>query len=490
MISLRRLPIRTRVTAAFTAAMTLLLLGIGLLVYWSMSGALLDELDSGLRFRAAAIASPSPHAAVETPNPVLAERAEAFDQLLTSGGRILRSSAGLPHAPLLSPRELAAVHAPAFFVRHVAGVQDSARLLAVPIGDGPARKVLVVGTSMADRTDELAHLVLVFAAGGPVAVLLASLIGWWVAGLGFRPVERMRRQAAAITASGLDHRLDLPVADDELHRLGATLNQMLDRLEDAARHDRRFLELASHELRTPLTALKAELDVAASGPRDAAVLSAAIASATEEANRLIRLANDLLVLARTREGRMPISRAPHSVRWLLESAAAASRARAEARLITLDVDAPDASAFLDAMRVRQVLDNLIDNALRHTPRGGTITLAARITRDRAEISVHDTGPGFAALGQLQRKLGRDGDTDFGHGLGLRIAETVAASHGGRLLLANREPHGAMVTLELGRAAVRPVDDEGTSGADHRAARSGGPLPPDRPHPGLSGTVHG
>jgi len=187
---------------------------------------------------------------------------------------------------------------------------------------------------------------------------------------------------------------------------------------------------------------------------------------------------------------MPISRAPHSVRWLLESAAAASRARAEARLITLDVDAPDASAFLDAMRVRQVLDNLIDNALRHTPPGGAITLAARITRDRAEISVHDTGPGFAALGQLQRKLGRDGDTDFGHGLGLRIAETVAASHGGRLLLANREPHGAMVTLELGRAAVRPVDDEGTSGADHRAARSGGPLPPDRPHPGLSGTVHG
>src|SRR4029077_18832726 len=91
-----------------------------------------------------------------------------------------------------------------------------------------------VGTSMADRTDELARLVLVFAAGGPVAVLLASLAGWGFAVLGCRPVERMRRQAAAITASGLDHRLDLPVADDELHRLGATLNQMLDRLQDAA----------------------------------------------------------------------------------------------------------------------------------------------------------------------------------------------------------------------------------------------------------------
>jgi signal transduction histidine kinase len=470
MISLRRLPIRTRVTAAFTAAMALLLLGIGLSVYWSMSEALLDELDSGLRFRAAATASPSPRAAVETPDPRLAERAEAFDQLLTSGGRILRSSAGLPRGPLLSPRELAAVRGPRLFVRHVAGVQDFARLLAVPISDGPRRVVLVVGTSMADRADALARLVLVFAAGGPVAVLLASLAGWWVAGLGFRPVERMRRQAAAITVSGLDHRLDLPVADDELHRLGATLNQMLDRLEDAARHDRLFLERASHELRTPLTALKAELDVAASGPRDVAVLSAAITSATEEANRMVRLANDLLALARTRGGRMQVSRASHNIRWLLESAAAASRARAEAHLITLEVDAPDASATLDAMRVRQVLDNLIDNALRHTPSRGTITLTARATQASVDVSVRDTGSGFAAPDRLQHNLGRGGDTFAGHGLGLRIASTVAASHGGRLLLANHEPHGAVVTLQLGGGAAWPADEEAVAPPGQDAAR--------------------
>lgn len=459
MILLRRLPIRTRVTAAFTAAMTLLLFGISMGAYWSMSGALLDELDSGLRYRAAAIASPSPHASVERLNPRLEERAEAFDQLLTTGGRILRSTPGLPPAPLLSPRELAAVHRPVFLVRRVAGVQDTARLLAMPVSAGSRREVLVVGTSMADRADALARLVLVFAVGGPVAILLASLAGWWVAGLGFRPVERMRRQAAAITVSGLDHRLDLPAAHDELHRLGATLNQMLDRLEAAARHDRQFLERASHELRTPLTALKAELDVAASGPRDPAALSAAIVSATEEANRIIRLANDLLALARTRDGRMPVSRAPHDIRWLLESAAAASRARAEARLTTLDIDAPGIPAYLDAMRVRQVLDNLIDNALRHTPPGGTITLAAHLTGDLAEISVRDTGCGFTAPGQLQRDLGRDSDIWPGRGLGLWIAETVAASHGGRLLLANRKPAGAVVTLRLRNTAVRSADDE-------------------------------
>jgi signal transduction histidine kinase len=329
----------------------------------------------------------------------------------------------------------------------------------MPVSDGSRQEVLIVGTSMADRADELARLVLVFAVGGPAAVLLASLAGWWVAGLGLRPVEQMRRQAAAITVSGLDHRLDLPSAHDELHRLGTTLNQMLDRLEAAARHDRQFLERASHELRTPLTALKAELDVAASGPRDPAALSAAIASATEEANRVIRLANDLLALARTRDGRMPVSRAAHDVRRLLESASAANRARAEARLITLDVDAPCVLAYLDAMRVRQVLDNLIDNALRHSPPGGIITLAARATGDSVQISVQDTGSGFTAPDQLQRDLSRDGDIWPGRGLGLRIARTVAASHGGRVQLANREPAGAVVTLRLSNAAVRSADDE-------------------------------
>jgi two-component system sensor histidine kinase BaeS len=155
---------------------------------------------------------------------------------------------------------------------------------------------------------------------------------------------------------------------------------------------------------------------------------------------------------------MPVSRAAHDLRWLLESAAAASRARAEAHRTGLDVDAPRVPAYLDAMRVRQVLDNLIDNALRHTPPGGTITLAAHVAGDAVEISVRDTGRGFTTPDQLQRDLGHDGDIWPGRGLGLRIAQTVAASHGGRLLLANREPNGAVVTLRFSSPAVRPADE--------------------------------
>ena len=135
------------------------------------------------------------------------------------------------------------------------------------------------------------------------------------------------------------------------------------------------------------------------------------------------------------------------------------------------VDAPVVAAYLDQMRVRQVLDNLIDNALRHTPPGGTITLAAHNTGDSVQISIRDTGCGFTEPGQLARDLDRDADSWPGRGLGLRIAQTVTASHGGRLMLANREPNGAMVTLRFTSAAIRPNDAAAASTAQDGPAET-------------------
>ena len=442
-------------TAAFAAVMALLLLGISLSVFWSMRQALLDELDSGLRFRAAATASSSPGATVETPNPSLEERAEAFDQLLTRDGRVLRSSVGIPRGPLLSPRQLRGLDRPTFFERRVPGVQDRARLLAVPVGGASSHEVLLVGTTMADLTDALQHLVVVFLIAAPAGLVLASAAGWFVAGLGLRPVEKMRRQASAITASGLDHRLDMPHAKDEVHRLGATLNQMLDRLETAARHDQRFLERVSHELRTPLTALKAELEVATAGPGDSATLTAAIASATDETNHLTRLAIDLLALARSHDGRMPIKRDISHLRTLLDSATAAHHARALRQHVTVTANAPDLDVCVDAMRVRQALDNLLDNALRHARRATTIQITASQRGESLHIVVEDDGPGFASLQEVRSLLTSDvRSPPPNSGLGLRIAQAVATSHGGHLLIDNRDPHGAVATLVLPAAGVQ------------------------------------
>src|SRR3954447_6226023 len=210
-----RLPVRARITAAFAGVMTVLLTGISIAVYSSTGAALLDELDSGLRFRAGAIATASPGGAVETVDPALAEAGEAFDQLLTRSGRVLRSSPGLPTTSILTAAELAAVSRPTFYDRRVAGVTGRARLLAIPLRSSGPSYVLLVGGSMSDRTDQLHHLRNVLAIGVPLAVVLAGLAAWVVAGLALRPMERMRLQASAITASDLDRRLDLPAVHDE-----------------------------------------------------------------------------------------------------------------------------------------------------------------------------------------------------------------------------------------------------------------------------------
>jgi two-component system OmpR family sensor kinase len=448
---LARASLRARLTLAFTAVMALLLTGIGVSIYSSMSNALLDEIDSGLRFRAAATASSSPSAAVETVNPDLQERGEAFDQLLAADGRVLRSSPGLPTTSLLSATELRAVHGPTFLQRRVSGVVGQARMLAIALPGPPRGDVLVVGTTLTDRADALRHLRITLLIAQPIALVVAAFAGWLVAGLALRPVERMRRQAAAITASGLDRRLDLPVARDGIRRLASTLNDLLGRLDDSARRDREFIERASHELRTPLTSLKAELEVAATGERTVAAMSRALDSAREEADRLVLLANDLLVLARTSDGRLPIRREDLQLRAFLDNAAAAHHARAASHGIRItSVCLSDAAVRIDPMRARQAIDNLLDNALRHASAGEGVRLTGVLDGDRLTLSVEDSGPGFAD------SASHDVTTD---GLGLRTARAIAISHGGDLEFANRASGGAVVTLTFGqaRSEARPAD---------------------------------
>jgi signal transduction histidine kinase len=261
----------------------------------------------------------------------------------------------------------------------------------------------------------------------------------------------MRRQAAAITASGLDRRLDLPLPRDGIRRLASTLNDLLGRLDDAASRDREFLERASHELRTPLTSLKAELEVAATGERTVEAMSLALDSAREEADRLVRLANDLLVLARTVDGQLPIRREDLLLPMFLDTATAAHHARAASHGIRITALCSSREAVrIDPMRARQAIDNLLDNALRHASAGDTVLLAGALDGDTLTLSVEDSGPGFA-----------DGPSHdvTSDGLGLRTARAIAISHGGDLAVANRAEGGAVVTLTFGqaRSKARPAD---------------------------------
>jgi signal transduction histidine kinase len=260
----------------------------------------------------------------------------------------------------------------------------------------------------------------------------------------------MRREAEAVSASEPGRRLPLPPADDEIARLGTTLNTMLGRLETALARERRFVSDASHELRTPLAALRTELELALRRRRPREELEAALRSAVEETERLCRLAEDLLVLARADDQGLPIRRERLPVAELLtvmrdryaRQAAEAGRA--------LEIRADDRLELnVDRLRAEQALGNLVDNALRHGR--GRVLLLARRRNGLVELHVRDGGSGFPpdfidrAFDRFTRSdPAREGP---GAGLGLAIVDVIARAHGGSAHAANH-PGGADAWLEI------------------------------------------
>jgi signal transduction histidine kinase len=253
-----------------------------------------------------------------------------------------------------------------------------------------------------------------------------------------RPIDRMRAQASAITASGLDRRLTVPPTRDEIHRLAGTLNDMLGRLASAMAGERAFLERASHELRTPLSALRAEIDLALRRDRSATELTAALQSVSQETDRLARLADDLLVLARAADGRLAVRTEPVNLQQLLQRAADSFAAQAQQQSVSVGVDAPDTEVELDPVRMRQALSNLLANALEWTPAGGSIDVIAVVDERHVRITVSDTGPGLAD------------DAVHSPGLGLKIVRAVVAAHRGTVTLGASASGGTRVELAVPR----------------------------------------
>ena len=452
-----RVPLRLRLTLAFALAMMLVLGGLGAFVYLRVGADLLASVDMGLRSRAQVIVDAAQErrsVLVDSPGNLI-DQDESFAQVLDPAGAVIDSSSAATEAPLLSPRALRSVTRPTFFVRSVPRIdQDPVRVLVVPVGSPGARVFVVVGATLGDRKDALSRLLLSLTIGGPIALLLTSLAGWLVAGASLRPVERMRQEAAAISLSEPERRLPVPSTRDELERLGTTLNSMLDRLQQAFERERRFVDDASHELRTPLSILKAELDLALARTRTPKELEMAIRNAAQETDRVVRLAEDLLVLARTERGRLPLHREDVDLSELVSRTCTAFESRAVAAGVRIEVVASRDRASVDAARVRQALENLLDNALRHTPSGGVIRVNACGNGRTVSLVIEDSGPGFP-YGFLDRafepfarsEAGASGD-GAGAGLGLAIVKAIAEAHGGAVTAENASEGGARLTLSL------------------------------------------
>ncbi len=417
---MRRLPIRLRLTAAFALAMAAVLAATGLFLFVRLGSALDDTIDSGLRSRSAEVS-----ALVQGGGDLrsVSSSEDSFAQLLRANGTVAEST---PHAgtlPLLTPAEARrAATGPVLVDRNqLPGLDDPARLFAVPV-DG---HVLVVGASTEGRAEALGSLFGELLIAAPIALLLASALAYGLATAALRPVESMRRRAAAIEHGG---RLPVPDTNDEIARLGATLNDMLARLDLTLERERSFVADASHELRTPLALLRAELDLALRRERTREELEAALRSAADESDRLARLAEDLLVLARADEGRLPLRPTMVGAQELGERVASRFSARG-----TIEVVAPNELALtVDAERIEQALGNLVENALVHGD--GAVRIVAQATNAHVELHVLDEGPGFRD-GFAERAFDRfsradDARSSQGAGLGLAIARAIAKAHGG------------------------------------------------------------
>lgn len=446
---MRPLPIRVRLTLAFAVVMAAVLAGMGFFVYVRVGNALVTSVDQALAAQAREAAGHA-HEGRNLVDPDVGG-GPTLAEFVTPTGVVSLSTP--VHLQLLVPKRDLARIAGGHRLRGSISLRRPGgdwRYLAVPAHGG----VIVVARSLEAREESLHRLLRELLFASPLALLLASLAGYGLAAAALRPVEAMRRRAAAVsgTAPG---RLPVPSSRDEISRLATTLNEMLGRLEAAFEHERRFVANASHELRTPLAMLRTELELALRRPRSHDELEAAVRSAAQETDRLSQLAEDLLLIARADQGALPIRPEHVAVDDLFSTVAERFARRAHERAQEVEVRPTTAFVEADPMRVEQALANLVENALAHG--AGAVDLFAVARDDVVELHVADAGAGFPD-GFLQRAFDRfsradDSRSTGGSGLGLSIVALIAQAHGGSASAVNRPEGGADVWLTLPRTRV-------------------------------------
>jgi signal transduction histidine kinase len=431
-----RVPLRLRVALAFALTTAVALTGLGAFVYLRVQDTLRDQTEQSLRTQTGALSTLSAEQRVRA---VKELTGTTFAQVLSPAGELLASSPQLA-GPLFRAVDVGGKQSVRRSVR-LGGSEAEPALLLTRRLDG---QVLVVGRSLEPVEDALDGVRTQFLLGLPLALLVASAVGYGVAGAALRPVERMRRQAATISQLDAQTRLPLPIARDEMHRLGTTLNAMLDRLDAAASRERNFVAEASHELRTPLALLRMELDLALARPRTPEELLTALESASEEVERLTALAEDLLLLADSEDDARVLESVEIPVEGLLREVARrfAPLAGRAGRRISVAVE-QDTSVRGDPDRLGRALGNLAHNALLHGE--GEVTLRARVVGSEVVLSVEDEGPGVPpevrerAFDQMSRAPGAR--SARGHGLGLAIVRVIVEEHGGTVRILAGQSRG-------------------------------------------------
>jgi hypothetical protein len=449
--------IRLRVALVFALALAVAFALGGWLFVSQLSAAMLRSTDAALTARLNQVGlyteddgNPrSPAVARGKPAP-----GEYIVQVVGPSGQVTQASPDAGNIPLLSPTQLRRARQGRLTLTRTLD-EEPERLMAVPLGGERHGSVAIAGISLQPSNTTLHQVTGALVVGGAIFVIVAGFGAYWLARAALGPVERLRREVAALSERDTGSTVQVPGTHDEIAALAGTMNGLLVRLHGALARQRAFVADASHELRTPFAVLHGELELAGRPGRSREELSAAVASAAEEAGRLTRITDDLLLLARGDEATLSISLARTDVALLLARSAERAGTRAAAAGVTCRVDVQAGlMAVIDEGRIRQAVDNLIDNALRFAPRDSEVDLCAEMAGQELVIEVRDRGPGFPpsflpqAFERFARPdLGRARDAG-GAGLGLSIVQAIAHAHGGRAVAGNRDGGGAVVRLEI------------------------------------------
>lgn len=301
----------------------------------------------------------------------------------------------------------------------------------------------------------LRGLLLTLAVALPVMLSVALVGGYWLMRRALSPLDEIASGAERITSHNLNERLLVPRSDDELERLALALNQMIARLDESFQYIRRFTADASHELRTPLTVLRGELEALTQRPHLQAETRETLGSALEETERLARIVESLLTISRLDAGEAQMERVSFDLAELTSATVEQMRLLAEDRNLTLSCETEGSVTIEgDRARLKQVIVNLVDNAIKYTPTGGAVSVTVGLENQHAVLQVADNGTGIPVEAQAHlferfyrvdkarsRQMG-------GTGLGLAIVKSIVTAHGGQVLVQSREGKGSRFRVEL------------------------------------------
>ena len=454
--------IRVRLTLWYVLLLAIVLAVFGGAVFLSLRHVLYSNLDASIQSSADAILGTiqleegGQFPSIPRPADDSDDDIEQYVRVFDISKKLVFDSTGSNEHLFVDGPALSRALAGESRIRRFEADDDPMRAGTLPIvRDGVAVGVLEVGRTEEDAADTLSTLLLILGLAYLATLVLASFGGVWLAGRALSPIDELTGLARRISAEDLGQRLDLRLPDDEVGRLARTFDEMISRLDDSFRRQRRFTADASHELRTPLTIIKGQIEVSLQSAREPNAYRQVLEAVNEEVDRLVRLTGSLLTLARADAGQIPVAFESVNLAPLVAGAVEQLTPMSSQRGVELrHAPGADVNVWADEDLLLQLLLNLLDNAIKHTPAGGMVSAGWGLNGGQAELWVRDTGVGIPTehLPHIFDRFYRIDEArsraEGGVGLGLAISRWIAEAHGGSISVESASGEGSTFTVQL------------------------------------------